>query len=192
VAESPTRVFLDANILWPVSLVDLTFRLAEVGYHEIVWTEDLLRELARVLVDYKGLPIENAQRFCQQIRDTFPEGEIPRESYEKRIEHQLGPDKDDHAHSAAAAEGGATILLTANVLDFPDGDVTPCVVREPDDYYCAVLDDDQELVELTLQRMSAHLTRPPVSVDQLIDALQTAGCPRFAERLRVMRAGGNP
>jgi hypothetical protein len=171
-------------VLWPVSLVDLTFRLAEIGYHEVLWTEDLLREITRVLVDYKGLPAASADRFCQQIRATFPTGEIRREVYEDRVARQIGPDPDDHVHSAAASEGGATILLTSNTSDFPDQDVKPCVVSTPDDYYCAVLDDDPELVELTLEQMSSHLTRRSITTDDLIDSLERAGCPRFANRLR--------
>lgn len=188
-AEPPDRVFCDANVLWPVSLVDLTFRLAEVGYHDIVWTEDLLDELTHVLVDHKGLPAKNAERFCEQIRDTFPEGEIPRDAYEHRIAEQSGDDPDDHRHSAAAAEGGATILLTSNVAHFPAADVHPCIVRRPDDYYCDVLDDDPELVEITLEQMSSHLTRPPMTVDEIIGALDRAGCPQFAQRLRDRRHG---
>jgi len=118
-------------------LVDLTFRLAEIGYHQVLWTEDLLAELAHVLVDYKGLPPVNAKKFCAEIQATFPEGEISREIYEHRIALQVGPDPDDHVHSAAAAEGSATILLTANLADFPASDASPCVVRKPDEYYWA-------------------------------------------------------
>ena len=50
-----------------------------------------IHELTHVLVDYKGLPRVNAERFCQQIRETFPEGEIPRADYEERIGQQVGP-----------------------------------------------------------------------------------------------------
>jgi len=182
------RVFCDTNVLWPVALVDLTFRLAEIGYHEMLWTEDLLAELTRVLVDYKGLPSANAERFCSQIRETFPDGEILRSRYEVRITQQVGPDANDHPHSAAAAAGGATVLLTANVADFPVTDVSPCVARKPDDYYCHVLDDDPELIELVLEEMQGHLTRRQVTIDDLIDALERAGCPTFAKRLRTRRS----
>src|SRR5690242_10572329 len=104
--DAPERVFCDANVLWPVSLVDLTFRLAEVGYHEVLWTDDLLNEVARALVEYKGLSPENAETFCRQIRETFPDGEITRAVYEARIGTRSGDDPDDHVHAAAAAEGG--------------------------------------------------------------------------------------
>ncbi len=187
--KQPDRVFCDANVLWPVSLVDLTFRLAEIGYHELMWTEDLLTEVRRILVDYKGLPAENAVRFCTQIRATFPDGEIARSVYEERIGRQSGPDPDDHVHSAAAAEGRATVLLTANLGDFPISDVQPCMARHPDDYYCDVLDADPELIDLVLDAMSAHLTRRPVTVAGVIDSLERAGCPKFAARLRSRRRG---
>ena len=44
------RVLPDTNVCYPISLVDLVLRLDEAELHEIVWTEDLLGELARTWV----------------------------------------------------------------------------------------------------------------------------------------------
>jgi hypothetical protein len=54
------RVFVDTATLYPVSLADLVLRLAEFGMFDLVWSDHLLLEVERVLVEYKGLPVERA------------------------------------------------------------------------------------------------------------------------------------
>lgn len=44
------RVLPDTNVCYPISLLDLLLRLDEASFHQILWTEDLLGELARVWV----------------------------------------------------------------------------------------------------------------------------------------------
>lgn len=112
------RVFPDSNVLYPISLADLTLRLGDIAVHEVLWTEDLLAEVERVLVEHKGLPPEQAAYFCSCIREAFPEGEIERAAYADLILSRTGKDPDDHVHSAAAVGGGATVLISANTRDY--------------------------------------------------------------------------
>jgi hypothetical protein len=42
------RVLPDVNVCYPISLLDLVLRLDENDFHEVIWTDDLLDELARV------------------------------------------------------------------------------------------------------------------------------------------------
>ena len=72
------RVFPDTNVLYPISLADLTLRLGDIAIHEVLWSEDLLTEVERVLVEHKGLTSEQAIYFCSCIREANPEGEIER------------------------------------------------------------------------------------------------------------------
>ena len=69
--KSP-RVFVDTNVLFPASLADLTLSSAEYGLFELVYSDHLLEEVQRVLVDNKGLAPANAQRFIDEISATFP------------------------------------------------------------------------------------------------------------------------
>ncbi|HUR48564.1 MAG TPA: hypothetical protein VMY88_03405 [Acidimicrobiales bacterium] len=52
------RVFVDTATLYPVSLADLILRLADFGMFELLWSDHLMAEVERVLVDYKGLAVE--------------------------------------------------------------------------------------------------------------------------------------
>jgi len=49
------RVFVDTATLYPISLADLALRLAEFGMYDLVWSDHLLIEVERVLVEHKGL-----------------------------------------------------------------------------------------------------------------------------------------
>ena len=60
----------------PASLADLTLSAAEYGLFEAVYSDHLLAEIQRVLVDHKGLAPANAQRFMHEICETFPNGRI--------------------------------------------------------------------------------------------------------------------
>lgn len=42
--RSVARVFVDANVLYPFSVMDLLLALTEDGIHDVLWTEELLDE----------------------------------------------------------------------------------------------------------------------------------------------------
>lgn len=48
-------VFPDTNVLYPIRLADLILRTAEFHLIDLVWTDELLTEIERVLVDDKRL-----------------------------------------------------------------------------------------------------------------------------------------
>ena len=67
------RVFVDTNILYPVVLADLVLSSAEYGLFDLVYSDDLIAELSRVLRDIKGLPASNVDVFVRHVTTTFPE-----------------------------------------------------------------------------------------------------------------------
>lgn len=97
----------------PDVLPDLAPRLGtgldENDFHEtIIWTEDLLDELARVWIDHGARSAEAAAKVCRDIRDAFVGQDVPRHEYEHLIGAMPGGDPDDHAHAAAAASSRRT------------------------------------------------------------------------------------
>ena len=44
------RVFVDTNVLFPFSVMDLMLALTEDFVHEVLWSEALLAEWERVIV----------------------------------------------------------------------------------------------------------------------------------------------
>jgi hypothetical protein len=154
------RVLLDTNVCFPISLLDLMLRLDEAALHEVIWTEDLLTELAEVWVGKGVRSAESALKICDDIRRTFAGQEVPRADYELLIESMPGDDPDDWPHAAAAVARAPATLVTTNTADFPMDALAEfgVRVRTPDDYLCGFLDEhEQELLDLLIE-MSADRT----------------------------------
>lgn len=107
------RVLVDSATFYPISMADLALRLAVLGLFEILWSDDLLNEVERVLVEKKGLSAQSSRYFCDCIRGAFPVGRIPRERHLPLVATRTGPDPDDHVHGAAVVACGATVILSA-------------------------------------------------------------------------------
>ena len=174
--------------MYPISIADLVLRLGEVGIIEILWSDYLLEEVERVLVDDKRLAQHAARYFCDCIRETFPDGRIARDSYEHLIETRTGPDPADHEHSAAASASGADVLLSADRRGYPERDTSPARRRHPDDYLTEVLVEFPDQVIAILHDMAGS-RREPADIVATIDALQRAGLLKFSRASRKLTAG---
>jgi hypothetical protein len=123
-----------------MSLLDLILRLDEASLHEVMWSEDLLEELAEVWVRNGARDLEAATRVCGHIRETFAGQEVRRSNYEHLVADMPGDDPDDHLHAAAAVARAPATILTANLGDFPAEPLAALGVSVigPDDYLCAL------------------------------------------------------
>jgi hypothetical protein len=71
------RVFVDTNVLFPFSVMDLMLALTEDGVHELMWSEALLAEWERVIVREQRRSAASAASVTAAIREFFPECEVP-------------------------------------------------------------------------------------------------------------------
>jgi predicted nucleic acid-binding protein len=173
------RVFVDSATLYPISLADLVLRLAEAGMFDLLWSDHLLDEIQRVLVDKKGLPNQSARYFCECIREAFPEGRIEPELYLPLVASRSGPDPDDHVHSAAAVAGGATVVLSADKTGYPVRDIAPARRRNPDAFLTALLRRHPQDVLSVVDALGESL-RSPLARAAVLARLAAAGAPGFA------------
>src|SRR5438132_13997745 len=98
---------LDACVLYPIGLRDTLLNVAEAGFFRVLWTEEILAETSRSIVeDVPGLTPERLQN-----------------------------PKDRHV-LAAAVEAGADLIVTHNLRHFPPEACGPhdIRVRSPDDF----------------------------------------------------------
>lgn len=58
----PFPAFLDACVLIPIRLTDLLLRLAEEGSYRVLWSDEVLDEVERNLVEHFGRTPEQAKR----------------------------------------------------------------------------------------------------------------------------------
>lgn len=183
------RVLPDTSVCFPISLLDLILRSDEADLHRVVWTNDLLAELERVWVEKGARSAVSASKVCDEIRAAFPDQQMPRPSYASLIESMPGPDPDDHAHAAAAVAAAPSILLTANLRDFPATELAErgVQVEHPDRYFTALFDAYADDLILIVEEMAAARRRPPMTSAQVVELLDRVGLPVFAARVRGFR-----
>jgi hypothetical protein len=180
-------VFVDTATRYPISLADLVLRLAEIGMFELVWSDHLLTEVERVLLDYKGLPSDRARYFCDCVRDAFPSGRVPPERYLPLVDSRTGPDPDDHIHSAAAIAGDANVILSADKRGYPPRDTAPARRRDPDVCLTELLKRFPDDVLRVVDEMGSSL-RTRLSRRDVLQRLDKAGLTRFtATATTIMR-----
>lgn len=179
------RVFVDTNVLFPFSVMDLMLALTEDSIHDIVWSERLLREWERVIVREQQRSTESAAAVTRAIRRFFADGEIPESAYAHLVEQMPGDDPDDRHHTAAALAAGADALITWNLADFPATVLAERGLRvlDPDTYLCELYRELPTEVSNTVIRLAGEKRNPPMTVHDAIARLTKAGLPEFADHL---------
>jgi predicted nucleic acid-binding protein len=175
--------FLDTNVLFSATLTDTLLRLAEEGAFRPLWSRGILTELREVLVREAGLGPESAERRIASMRSAFPMAEV--NSYESIIDSMTCHPKDRHV-LAAAVRGGAQVLVTFNLDDFPDTASAPhdIAVVSPDSFLLDQLDLYPAKVGRALVLQMTEARRPPLTMGELLGRLGRAGVPAFAEEAR--------
>ncbi|WP_326552048.1 PIN domain-containing protein [Micromonospora sp. NBC_01813] len=182
-----TRVFVDTNVLFPFSVMDVMLALTEDSVHEVLWTQALLAEWERVIVREQHRTAASAAAITSAIREYFADSEIPESAYTRLVAQMPGDDPDDRVHMAAAIAGGAEAIVTWNQADFP---AVPLAARRirvcaPDGYLCGLFDAWPDEVLGSIVRLAGEKRRPPMSPTDLTSLLAKAGVPDFADRLRA-------
>ena len=109
-------VFLDANVLVPYNLMSVLLTMAEDGLFIPRWSQAVLDETSRALVEKLGLPRDDVTRRIQAMTEAFPEAMVT--GYE-HLEATVNCDPKDRHVLAAAVAAGADALVTVNLRDFP-------------------------------------------------------------------------
>jgi predicted nucleic acid-binding protein len=135
------RVFIDTSELFPFTLMDVLLTLSENLLFTWVWTDELLDEWERVIVEHKHRTPASARSITDAVRSSFSASRIDPAEYRDRITHELSPDPGDRVHVAACLDGRADVLLTRNTKDFPVNKLAAAgvSVMTADDFLVALL-----------------------------------------------------
>lgn len=109
---SPPRAVLDSDILFSRVLHELMGRVAKrLELLDLVWSEELLAEARRSLVEKKGLSEDAAARWVGYLPQNFPNGETDPTGVAASIDlSTLTDDSDDHHVCQLAIASGAAYL----------------------------------------------------------------------------------
>ncbi len=187
------RLFPDTSALFPMSVFDLIMRLAQVGIHDLLWSEELLEELRvtwdRERQEGKRVPSPGgAAAALAGVRQTFPSGEVLRERYESSVADMPGTAPHDRPHVAAAKAGGATHIVTNDAGGgFPTHAIAAMgiSVQSADQYLADVA---QEFPEDVFHIVHAMVTRrrndaPDITFESLVDRWESMGMIALAQAL---------
>jgi predicted nucleic acid-binding protein len=175
---------LDACVLYPFSLADTLMRLAERELFDLFWSDRILAELEKNLAEERVTP-EQARYRVDMMRQAFPEALVEDDAISRLEPAMTNQEKDRHV-LAAAVNSPAEVVVTFNLKDFPEAACAPHDIEavHPDEFLLSLLDIDERTVRDVIEAQAAALTRPRVSVDELLDMLEAAGVPQFIQRLR--------
>jgi hypothetical protein len=188
-------VMLDTSVLWPSLQRDFLLSMAALGLYRPLWSEAILEELHEhellKLVRRGASPSEAARRSAHllaQMRTHFDDAIV---SDWEHLEGSFGlPDVDDEHVVAAAVVGGARIIVTNNLVDFPvDKMPTHIEVHDATSFAVLAAAIDTHDAILALNEIAKRHLNPPESSIDILDALVTIyGMVSLGELLRPLLA----
>lgn len=175
----------DACVLHPPALRDLLVRLADAGLVRARWTEQILDEVFESILrrrpDLDAARLARTRRMmCDAVPDCLVTG------YERLIDALDLPDLDDRHVVAAAIHGGATVIVTANLKDFPAPVLAPLGIEAmgPDAFVEGLVDTEPDSVLGVLRAQVGALRSPPRELSELLDTLERGGLLRTVAAVR--------
>lgn len=180
----PPRAVLDANIIYSRVLHDLMGRVAnDLRLLDLVWSEKLLAEAKRSLIERKGLAEEVAARWVDYLPESFPAGATKIEEGAMQIDlNALTDDPDDHHVCVLAISSGADYLFTHDRGYLADGlRLHGIEVTAPDPFLTAAFEADPQEILGVLERQASNWAggRP---IEELLAAIERAGAPGLAAK----------
>ena len=175
---APTA-FLDANIMYSAGLRDFLLRLAERHLYSPLWSACIHTEWMRsLLANRPDLKASDLEYIRATIDEHFPDALVT--GYEARHAGLDLPDAGDIHVLAAAIEGGADLIVTRNLRDFPVDGIAPhgLAAQDPDDFIVDLIDADLEAVLEAVRGHRAALKNPPRTADEHLVELERPGLPR--------------
>jgi predicted nucleic acid-binding protein len=181
------RAALDTNVVFSRVLHELLGRAANTGgILELIWSDELVRETTRVLVEKKGLDRRRAEVWAGLMANVFPAGRVEISQIPSDLDlSALTSDEDDQHICALAVAGGADCIVTFDKsFDTQALGVLGVDVATPDTFLCKAIDEGPELFrEILVDQAAAWGGR---TVEELIDAIERAGAPVFAAKARKL------
>ena len=104
-------------MLHPWCTAALLLRLSERYVYRALWSQDVLDETRRSLIQNAGLTVEQAEHRIAQMKAAFPEALVT--GYDDIVPAMRNHEGDRHV-LAAAIVGKADVIVTDNVTHFPE------------------------------------------------------------------------
>jgi PIN domain len=179
----------DACVLYPAPLRDLLMWLALTDLFRARWTNTIHEEwIGNLLENRADLTRQRLERTRDLMNRAVPDCLV--EGYEGLIPGLSLPDPDDRHVLAAAIRGGADVIVTYNLADFPAEALAPHEIeaQHPDEFIGHLLDLDAGAVCTAVKRHRESLRNPPKTVAEYLDTLAQQSLPQTVTSLQRFAA----
>lgn len=179
-----TRAVLDACVLYSAAMRDLFMRLTVSLAFQPIWTDTIQDEWTRnVLANRPELDRKQIERTRALMERYGRDWQAPH--YERYIERVELPDENDRHVVAAAIAGGASIIVTYNLKDFPDAALAAHGIRaqHPDTFLSDLLQQEPDAFSEAIRALLEALKNPPKTFEQLLYLMRAQGLHETARRL---------
>jgi len=176
---------LDANVLYSAGLRDFLLRLADQYLYTPLWSADIHAEWMRsVLADRPDLTAAALERTRAVMDRHFPTAVVT--GYSARTAGLDLPDGGDLHVLAAAIEGGADLIVTHNLRDFPTDRLAlfGLAAQHPDAFIVDLLEADPEAVLAAVRDHRSALKNPPRSAAEHLLTLKRLGLVQTVSLIR--------
>lgn len=182
--------FLDASVLYPVSLRNLLMRLALSGLFQARWSADVHEEwIGAVRRDRPDIPVDRLHELRDAMNEHAEDSLVT--GYAPLIDGLQLLDPDDRHVLAAAIVGQADVIVTHNLRDFPAEALAghDIAAQHPDEFIRHLLDLSPVLVVEAVRDQQAALIRPPVAMPELLALFERLGLTETVAELRRQMGG---
>lgn len=182
----PRIVFLDASVLYPALLRNILMHLAVADLFQPRWSERVREEwIAALLKVRPDLTRERLLRVRALMEAHVGNALIS--GYERLIGRLNLPDPDDRHVLAAAIHGGAALILTANLRDFPRAVLAGhgIAAQHPDAFLFDQFTNNREAVLNAIRTLRLDLKNPPRTAAELLVKMERQNLAASAAALRL-------
>ncbi len=177
---------LDACVLHPIAMADALISMACAGLYAAKWSREIELEWIESVEERRPDLKGRLHYRRDQMREAVPDWEVEERAWRSLADGLSLPDPDDVHVLAAALAGHSDCIVTANIRDFPPDVVGPLGIEiiHPDTFIVAQWDLDQLAAVAAFKRMRARWKKPEATAEDFAAALERAGLPATAQRLR--------
>jgi predicted nucleic acid-binding protein len=183
----PPRAVLDSDVIFSRVLFELFGRAAATaGLLTLLWSDELLAEAKRALIERKPLTVAVADRWVGYLSQSFPDGRVEIAARPPGVDlSSMTADPDDEHVCALAVAGRADLLIAfdrgyLNEPLFAHG----VHVIEPDEFLAGAFEEHPTTLQQILDEQTSSWGggRPLL---ELLDALERARAGRFVALVRA-------
>lgn len=172
---SKFSVVYDACVLYPAPLRDL---------FKAQWTDQIHEEWINALLRKDKFKREKLERIRDLMDANVRDAKV--QGFEGLIDSIELPDPDDRHVVAAAIKCNADAIVTFNLKDFPDDNLSEFGIEviHPDDFICYQIDLSPVKACKAVKSQRKALKRPPMKKEEFLANLQKQQLPQTVSVLK--------